>query len=274
MLTKAMGLTVLVVARLLLGPTGHGGLDGKKPGGRPTQAPSVTKGLPSTEEFGRAVVNLRTAPEEAASREAMEQALKILDHEAIAILNGSGQDLLLLANQRLTGYVTRMPAAGEGYRLYQITRGPDVYALAANFGSSGPSAVRVYARSGPQELFGLAGRIDRFSQNDYFDDYLELIGVDSPDAVFVTVTGRTDELRSGSFASWRFDGKGVVELWTSDLLPHSSYEAVPGGIVITYCADSDEAIQAACRKRQRERHWWDGTAWKSVQKEEIPANGR
>jgi len=275
MLTRVMGLTVFVVACLPLGPTGQGGLDGRKPGARPTQASGAANSSPTADEFRRAVAALRAAaPEEAASHEAMEQALQILDHEAIAGLNGNGQDLLPLANQRLTGYVTRMPAAGEGYRLYQIARRLDVYALAANFDSSGPSAVRVYARSGPREPFRLAGRIDRFSQKDYFDDYLELIEVDSRDAVFVTVTGRTDELRSGSFASWRFDGKGVVELWTSDLLPHSSYEAIPGGIAITYCADSDDANAAVCRKRRRERHLWDGTAWKSVQEEEIPADGR
>lgn len=266
---------MLVVTSLLTSPVSRRGLDARKPDGRPTQTPSAARGLPSAEDFGRAVRDMRAAePEGAASHEAMEQALKILDRAVMASLDGGGQDLLPIANQRLTGYITRLPAAGEGYRLFRIGHGAAVYALAANFGSSGPSAVRIYARSGPQEPFQLAGKIDRLSQKDYFDDYLEVVEVDSPDAVFVTVTGRTDELRSGSFASWRFDGKGVVELWSSDLLSHSSYEPIPGGIVITYCADSDEANPSVCRKKQRERHLWDGTTWKRVQQEEIPVTGR
>ncbi len=275
MLSKPMGLAALVLASLLPGPASWRGLDERKPEGRPAQSSRAANVLPSIEEFGRAVADLRAAPPEAAaSREAMEQALKILDRVAIASLAGNGQDLLPVANQRLAGYVTRQPVAGEGYRLYRIKREPDVYALAANFGSSGPSAVRVYASTAPAGPLGVAARIDRFSQKDYFDDYLELVGVDSRDAVFVTATGRTDELRSGWFAAWRFDGKGVAEMWSSELLPHSSYEAIPGGIAITYCADFDEANPAACRKMLRERHQWDGIAWKRVQQEEIPLTGR
>ena len=274
MLTKQAGLTVLVFASLLPSPVSWRSLDGRKPEARSAQSPRAAKALPSLEEFWGAVADLRASvPEEPASREAMERALKILDSVAIAGLTGNGQDVLPMANQRLAGYVTRQPAAGEGYKLYQIGHGPDVYALAANFGSSGPSAVLVYARLGPQEPLRVAGRIDRFSQKDYFDDYLELVGIDSRDVVFLTVTGRTDELQSGWFAAWRFDGKVVVEMWSSELLSHSSYETIPGGIAITYCADSDEQNPVVCRKMMRERHLWDGTSWKRAHQEEVPASG-
>ncbi len=273
--TKPMGFTGLVLACLFSGLASWVGLSERKPGERPRQSEGAAKDLPGIEEFGRAVAELRaSAPEEPASGKVMEHALKILDGAAITSLTGNGQDLLAAANQRLAGYVTRQPAAGEGYRLYQIGHAPDVYALAANFGSSGPSAVRIYAGSGPLKPLGMAGSIDRFSQKDYFDGYLELIGVDSRDAVFLTVTGRTDELRSGSFAAWRFDGKGVAEMWSSELLSESSYEAIPGGIVITYCADSDEQNPAVCRKMMRERHLWDGTFWKRTHQEEVPGPGR
>lgn len=275
MLVQRISVTTLVLWTALGSAGGGRGLDAKTLDGRQAQTIRPESELLSREEFERAVGDLRAAaPESPASRDAMEQALRILDIVAITSLRGADQDVVTAANQRLAGYVTRQPAAGEGYRVIRIRQGPDAYVLAANFGSSGPSAARVYAKLGPQKGFTLAGRIDRFSQKDYFDDYLQLFAVDPSAAVFVTVTGRTDELRSGWFAAWQFDGKGVVEVWSSELLSHSNYETVPRGIVITYCADSDEQNPVVCRRMLRERHLWDGTAWKRVQQEEIPATGR
>lgn len=237
------------------------------------QSSRVAEVPPSIEEFGRAVADLRAiAPEEPAVREGLERALRILDRLVITSLAGKGKDTLVLTNQRLSTYVSRQPAAGESYRLYQV--GKEAYALAANFGSSGPSAVVIFARPDSQGQFAVVGTIDRFSQEGYFDDYLELVPVDLQQAVFLTVTGRTDELQSGWFAAWRFDGKAVVLMWSSELLPHSSYQAVPSGIVITYCADSDEQNPSVCRETAVESRLWNGTSWQMTQDKKVAAPRR
>jgi hypothetical protein len=273
MLTRHVGVILLAGTALLVGPTTamhvhQGWFERPEP-----QSSRVAAVFPSVEEFGRAVADLRAiAPEEPAAREGMGRALRILDSVVIASLGGRGKDTLLLTNQRLSAYVSREPAAGESYRLYQV--GKEAYALAANFGSSGPSGVVVYARPDPQAQLAVVGTIERFSQKDYFDDYLELVPVDLQQAVFLTVTGRTDELQSGWFAAWQFDGKAVVEMWSSELLPHSSYEAVSRGIVINYCADSDEQDPSVCRAITREAHLWDGTSWQVTQDKKVAAPRR
>ena len=222
------------------------------------------------EEFAEAVAALRSiSPDDPDAQPAMDRALQMLDGVVTTSLGAGDGASLEKANQKLAAYVTREPAAGEGYRLYQVGLAPDVYALSANFGSSGPSAVRVYARPGSAGQYQLTGRIDRFAQREYFDDYLELLPVDAKSVVFVTVTGRTDELQSGSFVLWQYDGKGVAALWSSDLLPLSHYEVVPGGLVITYCADPDEQKPQTCGKTVREKYQWDGHTWKRGSREEL-----
>ena len=55
------------------------------------------------------------------------------------------------------------------------------------------------------------------------------------ESVFVIVSGRTDDLSTGRFSAWRFDGHGVVALWSSDLLQQSNYAADGSGFRLTYC---------------------------------------
>ena len=95
--------------------------------------------------------------------------------------------------------------------------------MVVNFGLGGPAAVRIYAATAGR--FALAAKIDHFSQKDFFDSDIELVPVSEGEPVFVTVSGRTDDLSTGIFSAWRFDGHDLVSLWTSDLLQQSNYEA-------------------------------------------------
>ena len=141
-----------------------------------------------------------------------EEALEILDRAALEQLNGapapgsSGTKAAPDLNQvniRLATFVTHQPPVGEAYRVARLGGNPTAYGLIADFGLSGPSAVRIYA--GNPGSLALAARIDRYAQKDFFDDYTELVTVPGPAAVFVTVTGRTDDLQTGFFTAWYFD---------------------------------------------------------------------
>jgi hypothetical protein len=87
--------------------------------------------------------------------------------------------------------------------------------------------------------------------------------------LFVTISGRTDDLQTGVFTAWKFDERKVVPVWTSDILEHSSYEVVPDGLQITYCAESD-AEGPLCRRMVRDRYLWQSAAWKRVESNPIP----
>ncbi len=150
-----------------------------------------------------------------------------------------------------------------------------MFALAANFGSSGPSAARFYVR-GP-EKYGVAARIDPAVQPDYFDDYLQILPMPelarAADVICVTVTGRTDEFATGAFAAWRLTGDRLQEVWVTDLLPRSSYQARSNGLQLTYCAEPDEDHPGVCRRMTRERYIWDG-AWRRVEQTDVPISPR
>jgi hypothetical protein len=204
-------------------------------------------------------------------KSAEEQALETLDRAALAGLNAAAVDLNAL-NQRMTQFVTRQPALGEGYRLVRLGGSAPVYALAANFGPAGPSAVRIYAGSAGH--LELAARIDRFAQPDFPDDFLELVPWTAPgisDAVFVTVIGRTDELQTGIFAAWRFDRQKVAPVWTSDILPRSSYEMAANGFRVTFCGETDPDDDAKCLGMTRERYAWQGGKWTQLESVPVPA---
>lgn len=201
-----------------------------------------------------------------------EQALAILDGLVLEALNTpQGPDLEAL-NKRLAAMAIQQPPVGEDYRVVRLGGQPAAYALVANFGLAGPSAVRLYTTAGGRH--GLAARIDRFTRTDFFDEYLELVPVTAPLTLFVTVTGRTDELQTGSFTAWRLDGNRVTPVWSSDILPQSSYESRPDGFRLTYCAATDEDNPRICRRMTRDRYVWDGTTWKRVEQTNIPVPKR
>ena len=199
----------------------------------------------------------------------MEKALGYLDSVVIAALNGSPEVNLDGANRALAELVSRTPPVGENYRLAKLGGAPAAYALAVNFGEGGPAAVRIY--SGPAGHFALAARIDHFSQKDFFDSDLELVSVSNAEPVFVTVSGRTDDLSTGVFSAWRFDGRQVTELWNSDLLQQSSYESDEKGFHLAYCSQVNEDRPSECLKMSRDVYQLHGGEWKRVETSELPA---
>ena len=253
--------TILAAASLLtLSPTSVGAQ---------TAAPRAPREL-EFKKLAAQVTAQQSPPNEFGAR-SQGAALAMLDEFVLEALRGAREPDLGELNRRLTGLVTQRRAGGEGYTVVRLGGSPPVFALAANFGVSGPSAVRLYA-AGPQG-YQLSARIDRFSQPNFFDDYLELVPVGETLA-FVTVTGRTDELSTGMFMAWRFDRGRLRNLWSSDLLPQSKYEVRPDGIEVTYCAEAEEDQPTTCRGMARDRYAWDGAVWKRVARTRLPAPAR
>ncbi len=199
------------------------------------------------------------------SENLQEKALALLDGIVLRTLNSQSEPNLDALNQRLAALVAQQPPVGEDYRVVRLGGSPARYAVVANFSLGGPSAVRVYAAA--RGRYALAAQIDRFAQKDFFDEYLELIPVTAPVILFVTVTGRTDDLQTGAYTAWRFDSERIQAVWSSDMLQQSSYESRADGFRLTYCAETDEVNPRLCRRMARDRYVWDGTAWKRVERE-------
>lgn len=200
-----------------------------------------------------------------------ERALSILDEFASSFLNSSASPDLGAANQRMANLVSHTPPVGENYHLVRLGGSPAVYALVVNFGLGGPAAVRIYA--GISDHYALAAKIDRFVERDFFDSDIELIPVSATDSVFVTAAGRTDDLSTGMFSAWRFDGRRAVLLWSSDLLQQSNYEADGKGFHLTYCAQADEDHPANCPKMSQDLYRWQGGEWKRIETSDLGPSG-
>jgi hypothetical protein len=197
-----------------------------------------------------------------------ERALALLDQLVLEVLNrGPAQDIAAL-NRRLSSLVAQEPPVGESYQVVPLgspPRGLGYFALVANFSLSGPGAVRVYAPAGGH--YTLAGRVDRLAQPEFFDEYLELVPVKASEIVFVTVAGRTDEFRTGSFAAWRLTPNGLHSVWSAELLEHSTYELRPDGFHLWYCGEPDPQDRRRCARMLHDRYLWDGVAWKLAARE-------
>jgi hypothetical protein len=140
--------------------------------------------------------------------------------------------------------------------------------MVINFGLGGPAAVRIYA--GPAGHYGLAARIDHIVQKDFFDSDLELVPVSNTEPVFVTISGRTDDLSTGLFSAWRFDGHGVAPLWSSDLLQQSSYEADEDAFRLAYCSQVDDDHPSQCLKMSRDVYRFQAGEWKRIETADLP----
>jgi hypothetical protein len=197
-----------------------------------------------------------------------EKALAYLDGVAIATLNSSATPNLEGTNQRLAALISSNPPVGENYRLLKLGGSPATYAMVVNFGLGGPAAVRIYA--GAAGHYGLAARIDHFTQKDFFDSDIEIVPVSLNEMVFVTVSGRTDDLATGMFSAWRFDGQRAVPLWSSDLLQQSNYEADADGFHLTYCGQPDDDHPAQCLKMTRDLYRYVSGEWKRISTAELP----
>jgi len=198
----------------------------------------------------------------------MEKALAYLDSIAVSVLNVPASPDLDGANRQLAGLASHTPPVGENYRLVKLGGSPATYAMVINFGLGGPAAVRVYA--GPAGHYALAAKIDHFVQKDFFDSDLELVTVSSTEPVFVTVSGRTDDLSTGMFSAWQFDGHRLVALWSSDLLQQSSYEAEENGFHLAYCSQVDEDHPSQCLKMSRDLYRFQAGEWKRIETADLP----
>jgi hypothetical protein len=194
---------------------------------------------------------------------AQTRALAWLDRTVLDALNDAPPATAETINRRLAELVAPGSRLGEGYQLLAL--GPDAFLLSANFGFAGPSAVRVYGRS-PEAGRGyeLVARIDRFTQQEYFDEYLEVALLSAEEGVFVTVTGRTDELKTGGFMAWRFASRRLVRFWATDLLERSSYEVTASEFRLSFCAETEEDDPLRCARMVRERYTWRG-GWRRVE---------
>lgn len=214
---------------------------------------------------GLSAARLGGAGEDAAQ---MEKALAYLDSLAVSALNVPAEPNLDGANRGLAELASHTPPVGENYRLVKLAGAPAVYAMVVNFGLGGPAAVRVYA--GGAGHYSLAARIDHTVQKDFFDSDLELAPVSGTDAVFVTISGRTDDLSTGLFSAWRFDGQRLVALWNSDLLQQSSYEADSDGFRLAYCSQVDEDHPSQCLKMSRDLYRYEDGEWKRRETSDLP----
>lgn len=259
-----------------------------------TLVPSLARAqLPEEREFRRLATQLAEqrlsgTPE---NQSLQEQALAILDRIVGSTMASAAFNLDSL-NARLARLVAQEPPVGENYQVVDL-EGGRAYALVANFSQSGPAAVRLYS---PKEVVrrseqpvsaikpGLVARIDSSTYPDFFDEGVELVQVTPPkqnpalvppgsapdEAVFVTISGRADELQTGAFIAWRFSGGRLEKLWSSDILQQSSYEAAAGEFRLTYCADPDEDRPRVCRRMVRERYAWREGAWKRLEQADVP----
>jgi len=235
------------------------------------QQPPTAPEDPRPAEFKKLaarVVELRRAGVDE-SEELQEKTLKLLDELVAEQLNRTSLRDLAAINQRLAATLARPGAIGESYELVRLgakANGEVYYALAVNFSMSGPSAIRYFPPS-PQG-YRFAARIDRWEFPDYFDEYVELVPMTASDIVFVTVNGRTDELRTGTFAAWRFAEGRFTAVWTTDILERSSYEVRPDGFHLSFCSLNDEQNPRLCRRMMQERYQWDGFMWRRTERQE------
>ena len=198
----------------------------------------------------------------------MEKALAYLDSIAVSVLNVPAGPNLDGANRGLAELTSHTPPVGENYRLVKLGGTPAAYAMVINFGLGGPAAVRIYA--GGAGHYAFAAKIDHFVQKDFFDSDLELVPVSNSDPVFVTISGRTDDLSTGLFSAWQFDGHRVVALWNSDLLQQSSYEADENGFRLAYCSQVDEDRPSQCLKMSRDLYRFQAGEWKRIETADLP----
>ncbi|MGH9859608.1 MAG: hypothetical protein ACRD5F_06250 [Candidatus Acidiferrales bacterium] len=199
------------------------------------------------------------------------RALELADAIVLGMLNAAAPMTDDVAPARsLEALLAQPPRVGESYQLIRMaTPNRPWYLLAANVGLAGPSAVRIYARPPGSTGYRLVARIDRFSLADYFDEFLSIALVAPAEGVFVTVTGRTDELETGGYIAWHFGGERLERLWATELLERSRYEVAGGEFRLTYCEESDEDDPSRCVRTLRERFAWRGGQWLTLERREI-----
>jgi hypothetical protein len=188
------------------------------------------------------------------------KALQTLDAMVLGGLNVAGSPKVDAINKSLASLVSADTATGEDYELVELAGVAPTYALVANFGLAGPSAVRLYAGRAGQ--LALVGRIDSYNPAKFYDDYLALVPIVAPETVFMTVAGRTDDEQTGLFTVWYFDGQELHQVWNSDMLAQSTYETDASGVHLTFCAKPDNDHPDQCSRMVRDTFSWEDVAWK------------
>lgn len=204
------------------------------------------------------------------TQKSQEDALEILDLAVLSALNGSKAPDLASLNVSLAA-LPEASSSDQSFRVSQLGTDNPVYALTANFGANGPSALRIYSLQ--SHSYELLGRIDRFSEPAFFDDSMILLPLEKIPGIFVTVTGRTDSLSTGMFGAWRFAGGRLQKLWLSELLVHSTFIAQSDGLQLDYCGQPDDADPAICHQTLRDVYAWKDNAWKRISQAVVPPAG-
>ncbi len=198
-----------------------------------------------------------------------KRALELLDAIVLEGLNAAAAPDPNAISKTLGALVASQPPVGEEYRLLRMgSASAPWFLLSVNFGLAGPSGLRIYGAAAGGQPYRLAAGIDRFTQPEYFDEFLSVVQVAPGDGVFITVTGRTDELETGSFIAWRFHGGQLQRLWSTELLERSRYELSGMEFRLTYCEETDEDDPRKCLGMVRERYAWRGE-WLRVERREV-----
>lgn len=219
----------------------------------------------SVEEFRqswRAVVADREAEVEESSVK-LEAALSLLDGVVLVALNGGQTRDLASLNQTLHEYATTDSALAEEYSIQPFAASPGLFVLTVNFSSIGPSALRFYARNAGS--FRLVSSLTQFTDSRFDDSFVRFVPIpEAWQAVFLTVSGRTDRWKTGTFAVWRLSESGFSLVWEREELPLSEYRWQGNRFVLDYCAETDEQKASICRRPAHEVYAWTDNRWQEV----------
>lgn len=219
----------------------------------------------SIEEFRQrwqAVVADRESEDEE-SPVKLEAALSILDTVVLTGLNSGQTSDLADLNRTLKEYATPDSAQAEAYSIEPFAASPGLFVLTANFSLIGPSALRFYARQ--EGSFRLVSSLTHFTDSRFNDYFIRFVPVpEAWQAVFMTVSGRTDRWQTGTFALWRLSEAGFSLLWQKEDLPFSDYRWQGNRFVLDYCAETDEQKASVCLRRAHEVYAWIDKRWQEV----------
>ena len=193
----------------------------------------------------------------------LEAALSILDTVVLASLNGGQANDPANLNRALKEYAAEHSAESEEYSVEPFAASPGLFVLTANFSLIGPSALRFYARQ--EGTFRLVSSLTHFTDSRFNDSFIRFVPVpEAWQAVFMSVSGRTDRWRTGTFALWRLSEAGFSLLWLKEDLPLSDYRWQDNRFILDYCAETDEQKASVCLRWAREAYAWQDNRWREV----------
>jgi hypothetical protein len=197
------------------------------------------------------------------SPQKLEAALSILDEAVLPALNSGGVADLEALNQALRDYAAPDSPLAEEYSVQPFPAGSELYVLAANFSPIGPAALRFYARR--EGRFVLVSSLSRFTDSRLDDSFIRFVPIPGvSETVFLTVSGRTDRWRTGTFAVWRLREGAFSLLWEKETLTLTDYHWDDQRFILDYCAETDEQKASICRRAAHEVYTWTDNRWQEV----------